>query len=108
VTPRARAQKLRYRHAGDARLSSATRAGWCLSDEEAASLLLEPCWFCGEEPVFPRRLGYIDRHDPSQPFSLQNCIATCSQCHSLSKHCSPPEVVALCRAIVVRRGSTMT
>lgn len=63
---------------------------WLLSDEQAFSLFMAPCYYCGNEPANIKRLtgskrvficNGIDRKNPIEGYSIENCVTCCKRCN---------------------------
>src|SRR3990167_2189366 len=69
--------------------SSVRKYTWGLSDEQARSLFVAPCYYCGSNPtkiskaVSGAEFLYngIDRTDNSKGYTVENCVTCCAQCN---------------------------
>jgi hypothetical protein len=60
---------------------------WELTDDYAKTLMINPCYYCGLDPI-PSFAG-IDRSDNYKGYTVDNCVPCCKTCnfvkHTLSK-----------------------
>jgi hypothetical protein len=84
---------------------SALRRKLCydLTDEYAASITDEPCFYCEEETTISRRNG-IDRLNNSVGYVIENCVSCCNICNMMKKCLDPMTFVERCRQISVYHG----
>lgn len=74
-----------------------------LTDEYAANITNEPCFYCGEDTTISRRNG-IDRLDNSVGYVVENCVSCCNICNMMKKCLDPTTFVERCRQISVYHG----
>jgi hypothetical protein len=79
---------------------SALRRNLCydLTDEYAANITDEPCFYCGEETTISRRNG-IDRLNNSIGYAIENCVSCCNICNMMKRCLDPTTFVERCRQI---------
>lgn len=84
----------------DALKRSATirKIEWLLSDDDAKSMLVAPCTYCGFLELDTRVNG-IDRLDSAKPYTLENCCSCCKDCNYMKGTYDPKTFIERCRKI---------
>jgi hypothetical protein len=64
---------------------------WALSETEAAWLLMEPCFYCGDRRA---AVGGIDRIDSTGGYEWSNVVPSCSRCNISKQTMTAVEFIA--------------
>lgn len=72
---------------------------WCLSDDDAISLFLDECHYCGKSPS---PLNGIDRIDSKNGYKTLNVRTACDTCNYMKGEMTTEEFLEKCFAITQR------
>jgi hypothetical protein len=78
-----------------------------LTDEYAANITDDACFYCGEETTISRRNG-IDRLNNSIGYVIDNCVSCCNTCNMMKRCLDPTTFVDRCGQISMYHGGVGT